>query len=50
MQKWGRVGEVDCFQAKGSYIPAAQHSVPELHRDNAPDWWESARFQAVCVA
>ena len=29
----------------------AQHSVPKEHRDNnAPDWWESARFQGLCVA
>jgi len=35
---------------------AAQHSVPEVLRDNAPEprqstpglvWWESARFQAI---
>jgi hypothetical protein len=36
-----------------------QHSVPEVHRDNAPDplrkaqgpwWWEVARFQARFLA
>src|SRR5688572_20294252 len=33
------------------FIPqTAQHSVPEVSRDNAPDGWESARFQAFFLA
>jgi hypothetical protein len=32
------------------FMTTAQHSVPKMHRDNALDWWESARFQALCVA
>ena len=30
-----------------SKILAAQHSVPEESRDNAPDKWDSARFSRL---